>query len=666
MNSIQHNEWMGRISRSQGLQQTKKKEWENALDLYNCQYFKKMYGEDTERVDVNIANWYIDLLVAMAYFRDPFIFVKAPRSNQYEPFADTMEKTINYHWPELKLKQEFKRVIKSGFIMPPGWMKIGYNAKIGQDVAKKDENEQKSLIKELKNAILGKEEDITRPEDMGVLNLHIKEESVFACWIPSWKILIPEGYQLVDRMPWMVEIEDIPTIDFYSNPFYKNRDIAKPNRLVNESSEGRVLSKVPFNRVSATEDDTICIRLYHIWDRRSNQRFTISSEGTHFEGDWPYDMEGFPYLPMIFEESLPGETKSNPYPVNALEPIMPQIIEYSNGRTMMSKFRRRAAAYILVQKGLLTEPEINQLTENEMMQIIEVSNLQAVQAGVLPQLPPEIFQIDQVIMRDLQMATNMGQMMFQPQSGQRTATQAQIAQGGLQLKANARVDIVEDFTTDLARKMAQLLWQFYSRDQVQEIVGEIITEQMWPKLPDDPKERRRIIQRELQFKIDAGSTAPPKDETVDRKQFLDGMSVAASIAPERLKKDEALKQLFKRFKYIKELDKIVLSNDDEEKKSAEEENGFLDQNMPQVVSPNENHQIHIVINSQGQGTDARALHISEHGRYMGITPQQNQKGDVRPPMKSTNPEMVRQKPPSTGGINQGVQNLGAGTKGQNL
>jgi len=44
---------------------------------------------------------------------------------------------------------------------------------------------------------------------------------------------------------------------------------------------------------------------------------------------------------------------------------------------------------------------------------------------------------------------------------------------------------------------------------------------MWPDLPENQAERRRVMNSEIQFRIDAGSAAPPKDETVDKKQLLD-------------------------------------------------------------------------------------------------------------------------------------------------
>ncbi len=643
-------EWMGRVQRAKGLQQEQHRNWRNALDLYNCEFFDKVYGRDSERTDVHFANWYVDLLVALTYFRDPFIFIKSTHS-KYSEFARTAEKVVNYHWPELKIKQEFKRVIKSALLMPPGWMKLGYTAKFGQDVAKEE-----NIIQEVRDLLLPR-----TPESKGELNEFVEEEQVFASWIPSWNILMPEGYQLVSRMPYLIEIENVSVIDFMANPLYKNKEKAKTSGSFG-INQGESVNKVPFSKQTASkkESDFDFITLFHIWDRRHQERHTISGDTWHFSGDWPYDMDGFPFKPLIFDESLPQDDKSRPYPINAIVPIFPQIIENSNSRTQMTKHRKRSAAYILAQKGLLTEEDITQLEEAEEMQIVYVSRIDAVQAGPLPALPADVFNVNSVIQQDLQQATNMGQLMFQPQPGQRTATQAQIAQSGLQLKASAKVDAVEDLTTDVARNILQLCWQFYSRDKVSEIVGEAVTENMWPTLPDDRRERRRIIQRELQFKIDAGSAAPPKDETVDRKQFMDAVSIAASIAPERLKKDEVLRQLFDRFKYIKDLDRIVISNDEGEIKAAQEENQFLSANSPQVVSPNENHEIHVQVHAEAQPTDATNVHVADHGDFLGIT-QKPQAGDSRPPTQSTNPEIARQGITNQADLQGETQNMGVQT-----
>ena len=669
MTSLEIKVWKDRIGRARALQQTQHDDWKKAERIYNCDMQGILPGVDLEQVDVNFGKWYVDNLVPLVYFRDPFIFVK-PRHEKYTSFAETMETVINYYWRELYLKQEFQRVILSSFLMPPGWIKLGYTAKIGQDIAKVEEIKQKSIIQQIKDTITGKSQkkEEKNPESLGVLNEYIKEESVFATWIPSWNMLMPEGYQVISRMPYLIEIEDVTKEDFLANPIYKNKEFISSGFPTERQSENTgKLHKPNFNNPEqfgkGVDEEINVITLYHIWDRRNQKRYTISyeSEQPHFEGDFDW-MEGFPYEPLNFEDNIPSFNKSNPYPTNVFKPILPQLIEVTLARTQMVKWRRRASAIILAQKGLTTEEDMKQITDTEAVQIVRVQNIQAFQMTQSPPLPNGVFDIDGTIKQDLQMGTNMGQMMFGAQPGQRTATQAGIAQSGLQLKSQARIDKVEDFTVRVARKIAQLIWWFYDKEKVAEIIGEDVTDEMWVPRPDDIDERHRIMQAELQFIIDAGSTAAPKDESVDRKQLLDMASIVATVAPERINKGEFAKSLMKKFKFAKDLKKVIISDDDDEKNCAMEENQLLEQNMPAVVSPNQNHVLHMAVHSQmKQHTQSGDAHMMSHGKFMGIEQGDKKPGGNRPPMQASNPRIVRGGATNQGDIAQSTMNRGIGT-----
>lgn len=673
--------WKGLIQRAEGMQKKQHDEWNKAISLLNCQYFDQHMAANIGRVDVNFVNWYISNLVPLVYFRDPWIFVKS-KTEDWGPFAETLEKVVNAIWKDQKLKQQFKRVILSAFIQPPGWLLTGYTAKIEQDVAQADENAQKGIINTIKEAIKGalKPKDEKLPEQMGVLNQNIKEESIFADWIPSWNVLMPPGYHLVSKMPWICHYEDIAIMDFMANPLYKNKKSMSGIYKDNSTSNGKLIQKVGFEDpipYSSVKDEITTVRLYHIWDRRTQKRMTLSMQGEdfHFKGDWPYDSEGFPLEPLVFEETLPTnqEENSGPYPYNIVRPILPQVLENSNARTQMSAWRKRAAAIIMAQSDKATEEDMNQIQQSEAVQLIRVSDITAFQMSQTPALPQGVFQVNAVIQEDLQMATNMGQIMFQPQQGQRTATQAQIAQSGLQLKVSAKQDCVEDFTVITARKICQLAWQFFDRQKVSELIGEVVSDVMWPNLPKDRKDRRRMINNMKVF-IDSGSAAPPKDETVDRKQLLDAISIVASIAPDRMKKDETVKAIYKKFKFEKDVEKLVISNDDGERQAAMEENALMATNIPCIVSPNNNHIIHLEEHAKAAPTTARDQHMLEHAKFGGLLPGDNgvasesnpnasnpQKGDIRPPVNSVNPEIARQGIPAANRVTATANDKGPGT-----
>ncbi len=674
--------WKGLIQRAEGMQAQKHDEWNRAISLLDCQYFDKHMTRMDERVEVNFINWYVSNLIPLIYFRDPYIFIKS-KTEDWGRFAETLEKVVNTIWKDQKLKQQFKRVILSALLQPPGWINTGYTAKIEEDIAQFEENKEKGLIQSIKDVIKGvigkKEEKL--PEQMGVLNQNIKEESIFADWIPSWNVLMPPGYHLVSKMPWICHYEDVAIMDFMANPLYKNKENMHGVYKDDSVSGGKLIRKVVYEdplNYSNIKDEITTIRLFHIWDRRTQKRMTLSMAGMewHFKGDWPYDAEGFPLEPLMFEESLPtNKEDTSPYPYNIVRPILPQVLENSNARTQMSAWRRRASAIIMAQADLATEEDMNQIQSSSAVQLIRVSNIGAFQMSQTPALPQGVFQVNDVIQNDLQMATNMGQIMFQPQQGQRTATQAQIAQSGLQLKVSAKQDCVEDFTVVIARKIAQLAWQFYDRQKVQELIGEVVSDVMWPDLPEDRKERRRMINNMKVF-IDSGSAAPPKDETVDRKQLLDFLQFAGAVAPERLNKDEVLKAGFKRWKFEKDLDKLVITNDDGEIAAANEENALMASNIPCIVSPNNNHILHLQEHAKAPVTTARDQHMLEHAKFGGLLPgasgagsegqaaQQGstpQAGDNAPPVKSTNPETQRQGIPAADRMAASANDMGAGT-----
>jgi hypothetical protein len=653
--------WKDRIPKCQSFQEEQHQSWEEAISLLNCNLLSKKYGGgDSEYVDVNFAKWYIDSLIPMIYFKDPFIFIK-PRHEQYTAFADTMEKVVNYYWRELGIKQEMKRCILSSAITSPGWMQVGYTAKIGQDVAKIEDERNKDLVGKIKDFIKGvngKQEK--SPAQQGVLNEYIVEESPFVKWVDSWKVLVPPGYQNFSEMPYVIIIETVAKIDFKANPLYKNREKVSFGQADNvTSSKFQKIETANYNFSGNVNkyDDSETIDLYHIWDKRTQKRFTITleSDESHFEGDFPYDIDGFSIKPLIFEDNIPSKDNSNFYPVNVITPILPQIREQSDIRTQMSKWRRRASAYIIAQQGA-TDEDIQQIQETEALQIIRVSNINNFQLSQAPQLPPDVFRVGDEVKQDLQSGTNMGQVMFQAQPGQRTATQAGIAQSGLTIKVQAKIDVVEDFTVTIARCLAQICWQLLDREKVSEIIGEKATNEMWIELPKEKNERKRIIKSELQLSIEAGSAAAPKDETVDTKQAIDIVSILGTLMPERLNKPEIAKALFRRNKFSKDLDKLIIGNDESEIAAAQEENQLLMNNIPQVVSPNENHQLHIAVHSQmQQPSEAGDLHLASHGKFMGVAGMSSKQ------KASTNPDITRQGIPNQGDVMQSTENLGVGT-----
>ena len=195
---------------------------------------------------------------------------------------------------------------------------------------------------------------------------------------------------------------------------------------------------------------------------------------------------------------------------------------------------------------------------------------------------------------------------------------------------------------------------------------------MWPDKPRDINNdidmtrARRIIQRELFFEIEAGSTRPPKDETVERKQWMDVVGVIKANFPGRLDDSVILPQLLKKFEF-KDIEQAVIGFDEEEARVAQIENSLLQQGVPVPVSPNQNHKVHMAIHAQiiqgGQSTQQLEEHLLQHAQFdernsPNVSPQS---GDSGRKATSTTPELKRSGTPEQTDILAGAKTPISGT-----
>ena len=184
----------------------------------------------------------------------------------------------------------------------------------------------------------------------------------------------------------------------------------------------------------------------------------------------------------------------------------------------------------------------------------------------------------------------------------------------------------------------------------------------WPDLPDDPAERRRIIQSEIQFKIEAGATRPPVDDFVDRKLWQQEVATMKTLFPNKINDDVILEQWLKKLK-VKDIERAIIKFDNEEAQVAQEENALLEQDIPQLVSPNENHAIHEQIHSQGQMTKAKQLHRLEHFKWqqMKSPMKAGQGGNAMTQNHNTPAEFAKEGSPTGSDLSGSAMNLGKGT-----
>lgn len=616
--------WFARIQRCQDLQDKRKNERKQIIKLYMGEFFDSPISRNSEIIEENFVYEYLQILVAAIYARNPHIFVRT-KNSKWGQFCETMETVLNHYWYEKQAKQKTKKAIIDAVLQTPGFMEIGYLLITEKNKAIKEIENEFPELKDLNK------KDKTE-EEQGIMDETIKEDDVFLNHLSSWDVLFPDGYHDIRESPYLIKKQNIALDKILANPSWKNTDKLRNSRTLKDSVSPVTaynMKALPKNNAySGMDDELIKITLYHIFDRMGKQRFTLAqglNNDTLFEGDWNYLIDGFPIYPLIFNEIPKTDEESNSFGLSDVVPMIPQLKELSLISTAMMKHRKRAGTLLLGKNGSITPEQATQIQNGSDVDLIllEDNSEQAVRGFTPPALPQDFYALRGVILETLMRVSGYNQLLGVAK-GVQTATESENIRAGAVLRQSEKVDIIEDFTVMVAKGLAGLIWQFIQdKKRIQEIVGEEVTEEMWPTLPEDESEARRIIQRELLFRIEAGSTRPPKDEAIERKQWMDLVERLKTFFPNKLNDDIILPQILKKFEF-KDIERAVISFNEEETQVAQEENKLLLQGIPQLISPNENHLLHLQVHSQAYQTPGLQItpqmdeHIMTHKKHYDI------------------------------------------------
>ena len=669
MAKLDINMWLQRANKCQAYQDTIRQERIQAIKLYTGTYFSNP-TVDSEDSEVNFVYEFVDLMLSAIYARNPYIFARAT-TMQRVSFAETMEKVLNYYVKEKDTKTKIKSAIRDAILQPPGFIQLGYMLVKEKNKMFEDFAKEFPELKDTKN--------LKVEEEQGILDETIKDDDVFMSYISSWNVLWPEGYHDIRSCPYLMVKEVTNLEDLFNNPMYKSekyelRGASGNYRPNNKPQLYRMQDPIPNMSMASdinTDLENIKATLYHVFDRRSQQIFTIAKDFVkdtlYGPKDWQYMPDGFPIFPLIFNDVPATDEKCNSYPMSDIVPMFPQLKELSLLSTSMLKHRKRQTSVIIAEKVGITEPQAANIQNADDMTLVFVDNISKVTTLSPPPLPGDFYRLRDVILQDLLRISGFGQLLYSQRSIE-TATESENVKEGSRLRQSQKIDIIEEFTTNIFRYMAGLLWQFKSKKDIEEIIGEPVSEDMWPELPtlsngeQDFEGARKIIQKELNFNIEAGSTLPPKDKAVERKQKMDLIGILKANFPNRLKEDIILQQILKDFDF-KDIEKAIITNDEDEMMVAQQENQLLLQNIPQLVSPNENHQLHLQAHSQAAQPGMRSSpaldeHIMQHVTFMqAMMGMQPQKGDSKTAVPTTTPDIRRGGVPTNQDFVGATQNM---------
>ena len=428
--------WLSRIKRAEKVRDRadKKYGYTRATQMYQNDFAAAMptFLDGLSVIPINEVFAYCKAFIPSVYARDPYITAN-PETARFAPGAKISELYLNAKWRDMRLKKEVKRIILDA-ILAEGWIKTGYSAVFGSTAPKEGEP-----------ALEASE--------------YIVHDEIFAARV-SWKLMVkdPDAVDGIHDARWVAQKIVKPLEAVKKSGVYDNTGQLQPSFVVDGTADAEA---APDKRLSGSGDDEVAYAvLWEIWDRDTDHVYTISEGCPRYlkKVEWPYDMEGFPYVLLRFNDN-----PDDAYAPNLIDSWIAQLWEKIKLRALQLDHIKRFNRQLSVEDGSHTKTELEKLATGRTAAVIKRKKGSGVPEPIpYPQVQADIYAVESRI--DLDKDNVSGQpnaVRSAPQKTQsRTLGEIDRLISSFQARQTEPQDVVEDFCEEIAYKILKLTGQF--------------------------------------------------------------------------------------------------------------------------------------------------------------------------------------------------------------
>lgn len=532
----------------------KKAGWQRFINEYKNEWGFLQGQVSVPIIPINLIYAYTKTEIARLYFRDPWITVN-PKRMEDVGASQIAEQIINYTWGELNLKQEIKKALLESILVGHSYIKVGYAAQFGtvESQPKQDDEEPKR--------------GPGRPPKKKVSEIEtsefIKSENVFAYHVPYKDIVFDPSatFPPTHNARWMAHRVVKPLRAIKEAGIYDHVDDLKTSSRSDDSTVGYDTSG---NTTEKLKQDIRSATLWEIYDL-DNMRIVTVSPGCEYylnEIKYPeYLSGGFP-LSMLAFNPVPGEV----FPLSDVAAQEGLAIEMTKIVAIWINHLKRHNRQILIEPDLFTDAELDKFKDGNDGAIIK-ANGPIADKYFIPQYPS--------VQADSYQIYNEAYKLYQVVSGQtpsdqggqarvptRTLGELRLQMMGGHARADEKVDVLEDFIAEIARKLLSIIQKKYDLPKIARIVGpHSVKQKIMGALPNRPSAQpqmpgqdgqqtpnpvqpqsfqsdfgfswnRQDILGEMDVDVVAGSTVPmDKESNLEVMEKMIPLLPAAGIAP---------------------------------------------------------------------------------------------------------------------------------------
>lgn len=434
--------------------------WKRFIDEYKNEWGFLQNKTNIPIIPINLIYAYTKTEIARLYFRDPWITVNPKRVEDIGS-SQIAEQIINYTWGDLSLKGEIKKALLEAILVGHSYVKVGYAAEFGtvesQPVEEKKRGPGRPPTKKI--------QEIETSE-------FIKSENVFAYHVPYKDIIFDPSatFPATHNARWMAHKIVKPLRAVKNAGIYNHTDMLKSSGKGDDEKAGYDTSG---NNTKAMDNDVKTVTLYEVYDLDNMRVVTVSPGCPYYLNEIKYPeylSGGFPFSMLAFNP-VPGEV----YPMSDVAAQEGLAIEMTKIVAIWINHLKRHNRQIIIEPDLFSDTELDKFKDGNDGAIIKAQGPIA-DKYFIPQYPP--------VQADSYQIYNEAYKLYQVVSGQTPADQGGQAKvptrtlGELRLqmmgghaRADEKVDVLEEFIAEIARKLLGIMQKKYDLPKISRIVG---------------------------------------------------------------------------------------------------------------------------------------------------------------------------------------------------
>lgn len=477
--------WLRTISKAeqQRDEEGKRAGWQRFINEYKNEWGFLQGQVSIPIIPINLIYAYVKTEIARLYFRDPWITVN-PKRMEDVGASQIAEQIINYTWGELNLKNEIKKALLESILVGHSYMKVGYAAEFGTV-----ESQPKPDVKRGPGRP-PKQDKVAEIET----SEYIKAENAFSYHVPYKDVVFDPSasFPPTSNARWMAHKIVKPLRAIKESKIYDHTDDLKTTSPIEDAKQSYDTSSTATEKMN---NEIRSATLYEIYDLDHMRIVTVSPGCPYYLNEIAYPeylSGGFP-LSMLAFNPVPGEV----YPLSDVAAQEGLSIEMTKIVAIWINHLKRHNRQIIIEPDLFTDTELDKFKDGNDGAIIK-ANGPIVDKYFVPQYPPvqadsyqiynEVYKLHQIVSG--QTPADQGGQAKVPT---RTLGELRLQMMGGHARADEKVDVLEDFIAEIARKLLSIMQKKYDLPKITRIVGPMsIQHKLQQSLPQRPSAQPQV------------------------------------------------------------------------------------------------------------------------------------------------------------------------------